>query len=157
MYRSLSLALTLALASLGLAACGTTEASPAKTESSAAPKATPTSTDAQAACVQLFTRNRECTADYIPALVDLRARLDKPAGIAEKVKADRAAIIAQANEEWATDSTDDAIAATCAKVTANLSDADLADAEGIKACMAETSCAAHTACVMPFFEKRFTK
>jgi hypothetical protein len=153
MYRSLSLSLALALASLGLAACGTTEASPATTKSSAAPKAAPASTDTQAACVQLFTRNRECTDDYIPALVDLRAKLDKPPGVAEKVKQDRDAIIAQAKTEWAADSTDEAIAATCAKVT----DADKAGAEGIQACMAETTCAGHTACVMPFFEKRFTK
>lgn len=155
MYRSLSLALMLALAPL--AACGTTEASPAKTESSAAPKAAPVTSDAQAACVQLFTRNRECTDDYIPALVDLRARLDMPAGVADKVKQDRAAVIAHAKEEWANDSTDQAIAATCQQVTANLSEADKADADGLQACMAEASCAAHTACVMPFFEKRFTK
>ena len=149
MYRSLSLALALALAPL--AACGTTEASPAKEQ--AAPKAAPASTDAQAVCVQLFTRNRECTDDYLPALVDLRAKLDQPAGIAEKVKQDRNAILAQARTEWAEDSTDAAIAATCGKV----SDADAANAEGVNACLAEATCAGHTACVMPYFEKRFTK
>lgn len=152
MYRSLSLVLALALAPL--TACSTTEASPAQ---SAAPKAAPTSTDAQAVCVQLFTRNRECTEDYIPALVDLRAKLDKPAGIAEKVKQDRNAVIAQAQTEWAADSTDQAIAATCAQVTANLDESAKADADGLQACMAEPSCGAHTACVMPFFEKRFNK
>jgi len=152
MYRSLSLALALALAPL--AACGTTEASPAKEQS--APKAAPASTDAQAVCVQLFTRNRECTDDYIPALVDLRAKVDKPAGIADKVKTDRNAIIAQAKTEWANDSTDQAIAATCAQVTANPTESDKADAGSLQACMAEETCAGHTACVMPYFEKRFT-
>ena len=155
MIRSLSLVLVLALAPFA-AACGTTEAAPSKP--TVAPKPASTApTDYQAACVEVFTKNRTCTDTYIPALVDLRAKHDVPPGITAEVKANRDGIIAQAKTEWATDSTDPAIAATCEKVTAHLDDATRADAESAKSCLAMADCAAYTACIMPFFEKRFTK
>jgi cytochrome c553 len=144
-------ALALALAA---AACGTTsEAAPA---SAGSPKAQPATTgDATALCVEVFTRNRTCTAEYIPALVDVRAKYDKPAGIAAEVQADRAGVIAQAMTEWATDSTDQAIAATCAHIAANPAGWQQADADAARACLAQTDCGPYTACIMPLFEKRF--
>jgi hypothetical protein len=141
-------------------ACSASEAAapaPASPATPATAQAQPASTDAKAVCVEVFTRNRTCTAQYIPALVDLRAKHDVPAGIAAEVAANRAAVIAQANEEWATDSTDAAIDATCTKIAAGLTAADQADFGGIGACLAQTDCGAYTACVMPYFEKRFAK
>ena len=152
MYRSLSLAVVLALGSF-TTACGTTEAAPSQGTTTSA-KPAPTSADVQALCVELLTRNRTCTDDYLPALVDLRARHDRPAGIAAKVSADREGVIAEARTEWQTDSTDEAIAAVCAKAAAS---EDPASAEPARACLAEQSCGAYVACSMSLFEKRFTK
>lgn len=156
MLRSLFVAPLLApLLALVLPACTASEA--AAPPPVAPSKAQPASTaDAKAGCVTVFTRNRTCTAHYIPALVDLRAKYDVPAGIAAEVAADRAAVIAHANEEWAVDGTDAAIDATCTKIAANLTEADQASYDGVKACLELADCAAYTACVMPYFEKRFT-
>ncbi|HEU4614383.1 MAG TPA: hypothetical protein VFS15_19945, partial [Kofleriaceae bacterium] len=38
--------------------------------------------DPKAVCIEAFTRSRECTDDFIPALVDARASVDQPPGIA---------------------------------------------------------------------------
>lgn len=98
-------------------------------------------------CAQVFRQQRTCTDKYIPALVDLRAKLDLPAGIKSKVASHRDDVIAQAKDEWKKDSTDDAIAATCKKIPA---DAPVADA---KACLAKTGCDAFVACIIPVTEK----
>lgn len=140
-------------------ACSASEAASPPPASPATPaaQAQPASTDAKAVCAQVFTRNRTCTAQYIPALVDLRAKHDVPAGIAAEVAANRDAVIAQASEEWATDSTDAAIDATCTKIAAGLTAAEQADFGGLEACLAQADCGAYTTCVMPYFEKRFAK
>ena len=113
-----ALALILALAPLA-AACGTTSAA------APAPKAQKASStgDAQTLCVEAMTRNRTCTDDFIPALVDARARHDMPPGIADAVKQDRNAVIAKAKEEWATDSTDESIARNCQAMVEKLTKA----------------------------------
>jgi len=142
---------------LAIAACGTTEAAPAQPVSP--PKAQRASSDAdtQQLCVEVFTRNRTCTDTYIPALVDARAKYDKPPGIADKVKADRDGIIAQAKTEWASDSTDEAIQNMCTRIVATLSDDDRADMPKARECLAAADCGAYTTCIMPQFEKRFAK
>lgn len=154
---SFSLALALLLASLALAACSASEAAtPAPAAPGQAQPATATADD-KAACVQLFSRCRDCTDQYIPALVDLRAKYDVPAGITAAVASDRAAVIATANSEWATDSTPEAIDATCTKILAHLTPAEHADLGAAQGCLAQTDCSAFTSCVMPYFEKRFAK
>lgn len=153
---SRSLCLVPVLAVLALSACSASEASAPSPVAPAQPQAT-NNPDAKAVCVEVFTRNRTCTAQYIPALVDLRAKYDQPPGIAAEVAANRAAVIAEANEEWAVDSTSEAIDATCTKITANLTPGDQADFGGVGDCLAMADCAAYTACVMPYFEKRFAK
>lgn len=157
MSRSLRLVPVLAvLAAAASTACSASEASapppvaPAQAQAASNP-------DAKAICVELFTRNRTCTDQYIPALVDLRAKYDQPPGIAAEVAANRADVIALAKTEWATDSTPEAIDATCTKITANLTPADEASFGGVQACLANQDCAAYTTCVMPYFEKRFAK
>jgi len=150
MSRSLVLVPVLAL---WATACGTSEA--AAPPPAAPSKAQPASAgDAKAICVEVFTRNRTCTDQYIPALVDLRARYDQPAGIAAEVAAHRDEVIAQAKTEWATDSQPAAIDATCAQIAGSAAEADLA---GAQACLSSQDCGAYTTCIMPYFEKRFAK
>ena len=152
MQKLVSLVLFLG-ASSAVAACASSEASP---EPATAASAQPASaTDAAARCVEVMTRNRTCTDAYIPALVDARARHDHPAGIADAVKTNRDGVIAEAKTEWQSDSTDSAIAAMCAQVTADAVAA--ADLEQARTCLAETACDPYVACVMPLFEKRFVK
>lgn len=154
---SLLVSALVSVVALAGAACSASEAAAPAPTTPATAQAQPASTDAKATCVQVFTRNRTCTAQYIPALVDLRAKHDVPAGIAAEVAADRDAVIAQANAEWATESTDAAIDATCTKIAAGLTAAEQADFGGVGACLAQADCGAYTACVMPYFEKRFAK
>jgi len=109
---------------------------------------------AEAVCVEVMTKNRTCTTDFIPALVDVRAKYNNPEGIADAVKADRNAVISQAMIEWAVDSKDDAIARTCPQMANAMPDADVTAS---KDCLAQAECGAYVACIMPQFEKRFAK
>lgn len=149
MSRSLVVTLALALAPIVATACASSEAAPTA-------KAQPASStgDAQTTCVESMTRNRTCTDDFIPALVDARARHDKPAGIAEAVKNDRAAVIAKAKEEWAEDGKDEAIARTCQAMTQQATPAEV---DAVRACLAKEACGDYVACALPLFEKRFTQ
>ncbi len=110
--------------------------------------------DSKATCVEVMTKNRECTSDFIPALVDIRAKYNNPEGIADAVKADRDKVISQALAEWATDSKDEGIASTCEKMAPATTDADAATAKG---CVATAECAAYVACISPMFDKQFAK
>ncbi|HEU0032244.1 MAG TPA: hypothetical protein VFQ53_16530 [Kofleriaceae bacterium] len=143
-------------APLALAACGTTDAAPAPTAKSQK-ASTATDAELQQLCVDTFTRNRACTDVYIPALVDARAKYDKPAGIAAEVKTNRDGVIAQAKQEWATDSTDEAIATVCTRMAQQFTDEDRADADTVRGCLAQTECTAFVSCTMPIFEKHFAK
>ena len=99
-------------------------------------------------------RERECTDDFIPALVDARIRLNVPAGIADRASTEgRDPIIAEALAEWADDSQDDAIDATCTKIVASVPQEALESVgAATKACLAESECSAFTACVVPAIE-----
>jgi hypothetical protein len=146
--RSLILALSLAL----LVACGGSKPAPAET---AQPAAAAGPDDMKSLCVKMFTRSRECTSDFIPALVDARARHDTPPGIAEQVKTNRDAVIAEAMKEWENDSKDEAIAAMCDKISTTPEMSQGADeANG---CIAKTSCPEFVACSMPIHERHITK
>ena len=137
-------------------ACGTSDAAgPAPVAPRTAQAAS--TGDAKAVCVDVFTRSRTCTDQYIPALVDARARYDKPAGAAAAVAADRDGVIAQAKTEWATDSQPAAIDASCTQMVGRLTDADRAEVGTVQACLEIQDCTAYTACLMPYFENRFAK
>ncbi len=100
------------------------------------------------ACVKVFERQRACTDTFIPALVDLRVELDKPAGISERAKTEgKEALVSVAKEEWKKDSADAAIAKTCQKMAASPKAAAMTSA--YDQCLAATDCAAFTACVVP--------
>ena len=146
-----ALALALALAPLGLAACASADAQPKQPTTA---QQTSTVDDPKAVCVATMTRARECTDDYIPALVDARAQADVPPGIADAVKKDRNAVIAEAKTEWATDSKDENIAGMCEKMASQTTPDELAMA---KDCNAKADCKEYTSCVMPLFSKHFRK
>ena len=143
--KKLALALTMALA-----ACGSSKPAPA----TSAPK-TSTADDPKAVCVATMTKARECTDDYIPALVDARAQADVPPGIADQVKKDRDGVIKEAMGEWKTDSQDANIAAMCEKMAGDPS-VTPDDLTAAKDCNAK-ACKEYTSCVMPLFAKHFRK
>ena len=104
---------------------------------------------AKAACTRTFERERMCTDAFIPALVDLRASLDKPSGItAEVAKAGgRAALITQALDEWKSDSTDEAIDSTCTRMVLTSKAAAMTSAADT--CLSVPDCDGFVRCVIP--------
>jgi hypothetical protein len=137
-----------------LAACAS---SPQATATSApTPEAAADSNqDARDTCVASFERQRACTDEFIPALVDLRMKLDQPPGIAQ---GNREETITQARAEWANDSTDEAIAASCDKILASMDPAQVDGAMApMKDCLAASECAAFVSCEMPLLEGMMSK
>ncbi len=145
------LTLALIVACGGAAACGGADTTADPDPAAARPR-TMTET-----CSEIFVRQRDCTDLFIPALVDARIKADKPAGITARAAAEgRDAIIAEANGEWAEDSKDEAIAATCDKVVDSVPPEQAPKLqEAGDACLAEASCDAFVACVLPMLEARF--
>ena len=147
--RSLSL-LSALLAPLALVACGGADAAPApRTGTAPAATAAPDPV-VVAACETFFARQRTCTDQFIPALVDLRIELDKPVGIAEAARIEgRDAIIAQAMAEWADDSQPAAVTATCAQIAGSMPPAQLEGMRaGAEACMALADCGEFATCAI---------
>lgn len=141
----------LVLVAMGvLAACG---GSSAEQGNAAAPGA---GGDGEAMCRDSFAKQRTCTDDFIPALVDARIELDLPAGIAAEGKKDggRDALITQAKSEWAEDSKPDAVAAQCKDMSGKVpadQKAELMEAHA--KCLAIADCKAYVECVMPITKK----
>jgi hypothetical protein len=150
----LSLALVLALGALAPACGSTSDAAPSQATATAQPAA---STDDRAVCIEVMTRSRSCTEEFIPALVDARARHDQPPGIAASVNADRAAVIAHAKLEWTEDSKDEAIARRCKAMVDQMPADQRAGVATSQQCLAHTDCAAYVACIMPVLESHFAK
>jgi hypothetical protein len=100
------------------------------------------------ACVQVFERQRACTDAFIPALVDARRSVDRPAGIAQ---VDRNELITQALAEWKDDSKDEAIDATCTKLV--LTSKGPATSQMAQSCLAQTGCDAFVQCVVPLLKQ----
>ena len=143
-------ALILALAPL-IAACGTaSEAAPAP----APAKPAATSGDFQSACMAVMQRNRTCTDDFIPALVDARARKDMPPGIADAVAKDRPAVIARAKEEWVNDSKDENFARQCQTLGEHATPEMVAAGE---ACMAKDTCGEYVPCILAVIDNTMHK
>lgn len=140
----------LSLVALTLTACSSSQ--PATRTESTTPEATATERTPKEACVQTFARQRECTDVFIPALVDLRVRIDRPAGIAAAAeKEGRDALVKTALEEWSNDSQDPAIDATCERMlSGGMGDKQKAIADR---CLATADCQAFTDCVLPEIEQ----
>lgn len=156
MIRPFSLALTLTLA----AACGASEPPASGTQTNRASelpapevKRSAEAPEAHETCVAVMRRQRECTDAFIPALVDARVRADVPAGIAQKdQELGREALVERALEEWATDSTDAAIDASCDQAAGHPELVDRA-----KACMNQTACDAFSACTVEILSSMWSQ
>lgn len=147
MTHSIQLLPLMMLASLAsgasLAACASADATPTPGTAQRA-QATAANTDRDL-CVALLQHARTCTDQYIPTLVDARAAADHPTGIKEEVAKDRAGVIAQANQEWATDSTDANIAAVCARPYLQAEE----QRDAATRCQATSACGEFAACLVP--------
>jgi hypothetical protein len=141
---------SIAVIALALAGCGS---KPAPTTTS--PKPT-TADDQVAVCVASMTKSRECTDDFIPALVDARAQADAPAGVADAVKNDRDGVIKQAMEEWKTDSQDANIRSRCEAMAADVHVAS-EDLAATTDCNSKSDCKQFTSCTVPVVAKYFHK
>ena len=149
MTRALGLFSILSLSLSVLAACEGAEARPAPTTAQKANAETGTAADHDM-CVAFLTHARTCTDQYIPALVDQRAQLDRPAGIKAKVARDRDGMIAQAKQEWASDSSPENIEKMCSspKLAAAATDEKR---QAVTACNANTDCIAYSQCAVAIF------
>jgi hypothetical protein len=135
-----------------LAACGGAgtaqpETSPAQSSGGA---------DMEAVCRDSFARQRTCTDDFIPALVDARIELDLPAGIAAEGKKDggRDVLITQAKAEWSKDSEPEAVAAQCKDMAGKMPAEQKAEVSGaLSQCLASSDCGSYVKCVMPTMKK----
>ncbi|HEX4450271.1 MAG TPA: hypothetical protein VH143_05325 [Kofleriaceae bacterium] len=138
--------LSFCLLALAASACTGAEAN-TSTPTAAPQKAQASATSAadHDLCVAVMAHSRTCTEQYIPVLVDARAQVDHPAGIKDAVAKDRTGVIAQAKQEWSTDSTDESIEAMCQKPMPN---AD-AQRDAVTACQAKTDCGEFSACIVP--------
>lgn len=151
MTRTILSSILLALIA-GAVACGGADA-PARSDTTTATSAEPAPTATpRDTCVAMFERQRECTDIYLPALVDARIANDRPAGIAARAAepGGRDSMMATAQSEWANDSTDASISATCDKVLAQMPPEQ---AEGMvgqaNQCLAADACQAFVDCVIP--------
>ncbi|MCA9674244.1 MAG: hypothetical protein H6708_02450 [Kofleriaceae bacterium] len=149
----------LSMLTLTLAGCGgasppaAAPATPEPTPAASEPAPTTASVDdVEGACLGVMHRMRDCSAQFIPALVDLRIQYDRPSGIAAAAEAHgRDALVAEAFEEWKVDAADDRLAALCAEESRQIPVIqDLVDAG--RGCLSEASCDDAVACVMPLME-----
>jgi hypothetical protein len=102
-------------------------------------------------CRDLMRRSRDCSAVFLPALVAERVRLDIPAGIAaHDAKMGRDALMSEALNEYADDSKDERIAATCAGVAAKLpADRGQRLVSAGEGCLTLDACEPFVACAVP--------
>jgi hypothetical protein len=110
-------------------------------------------------CVASFERQRECGDVFLPALVARRVELDTPAGIAAKDQAEgREALLTLARAEFAEDSTDAAIGATCDSLAQKIPvEQQGAMTEAAKQCLAAADCQAFTDCQIAFISSQWNQ
>ena len=146
--------LFLAAALAACAAGNETVEAPSPAAANAATSASPD--DLRTTCVSTFARQRECTEQFLPALVDARIRVDKPAGIAARAQqpGGRDSLLAEAHTEWAEDSKPEAAAATCDQIVGRLpNDAIESALRDAQACLGESSCDPFVRCLEPILAR----
>jgi hypothetical protein len=135
-----------------IAACGGPDR-PAETAPAGQADAAPAGqadADPVVVCRTTVERQRACTDDYLPALVDLRVELDRPAGTADRVKAEgRDKIVTEARADWVKDTTDEKIAEQCSMVTKLPAERLKKEMPMTQACLARPDCKAFTECIIP--------
>jgi hypothetical protein len=127
----------------------TTNADTARTEQALAVPAAATSADQS--CRSLMLRQRGCTAQFIPALVDARVKSDNPPGLAAREhEIGREALLRDALAEWQTDAQDPNIAAMCDDIAQAISpEKDSQLRSSVSSCLAEVGCEAFVSCAVP--------
>ena len=148
------------LALMGMAGClageselapRTASAEPA-TASAEQPLVTPAAdTTTDQICRSLMQRQRGCTAQFIPALVDARVKGDNPPGAAAREREiGREALVKDALAEWENDAKDPNIAALCDDIAQSISpEKDSLLRSSVSSCLAETGCEAFVSCAVP--------
>jgi len=133
------------------AACGGAESPAEKT-----PQPKSAADDPHSVCVQAFQRQRECTDEFIPALVDARVRRNAPPGIADQdQELGRDKLVEMALEEWKTDSTDAAIEQTCTDMESKMPpDQQERVTEQVGQCLGAEACRAFVDCLLPVIESQ---
>ena len=112
---------------------------------------------AHAICVTAMSRERECQAEFLPALVALRVRLDMPAGITQRAEAEgQEALLEEARGEYVNDATDEAIEANCSQLDEMPEERTQPIIETETRCLAASDCAGFVECQIAFHEARFS-
>jgi hypothetical protein len=123
-------------------------------------KSTPSATIAveasnrTALCESALHRARTCKESFLPALLESRISHDSPAGIAAEgsTPAGRESLLVQAQQEYATDSTDENISKACAQMAAKADPAMDAMAKEVQGCVATSSCGEFVPCFIAAHE-----
>jgi hypothetical protein len=106
-------------------------------------------------CTNAMHKERECADAFVPALVDLRIRLDNPPGTAHAGRGrGRNRLLTQAHTEFQTDSTDERVTQTCGQFGQMPAAQTGPMVTMMQGCLAETDCAAFVACDMRVQELR---
>ncbi len=101
-------------------------------------------------CQRYYVRERTCSAEFLSALIDVRAELDMPPGTADEVKTmGHDAVVALARPDWERDSQQPRIDAICTAIATRTPAArvDRLLAEG-EACAATTGCTTFARCAV---------
>lgn len=126
-----------------------TEPSTATAEQPLAAPAATTTTDQ--ICRSLLQRQRACTVQFIPALVDARVKSDNPPGLAAREREiGRDALVRDALAEWQSDAQDPSIAALCDDIAQAISpEKDALLRSSVSTCLSKTGCDAFVSCAVP--------
>lgn len=102
-------------------------------------------------CRSLMRRQRGCTAQFIPALVEARVRIDSPPGLAARQREiGRDALIEAALEEWESDAAEPNIAALCDEIARSISpEKDALLRSSVSTCLAQPGCEEFVSCAVP--------
>ena len=107
-------------------------------------------------CVAVMHRTRSCADAFVPGLLALRVRLDRPPGIAGRFASEgEAAMLALAREQFAADWSDDAVATNCATLAAKPPAEQERLVAPARARLAAAGCAAFAACDLADKERRW--
>jgi serine/threonine protein kinase len=105
---------------------------------------------AEASCMRMSTRRRECTDVYVPALVAWRVELDVPAGAAaDDRRVGRAKHVAAAMKAWWEHNSDAQLAAICAEDARDPASPHVRAGVDYERRCAALDCAAFVTCIEP--------